>query len=88
MVLLQASVIQDEFLENPQILFIHPRLIEETDRSHGVRDLDMLLSAIGKPRPNFENRDLYPNLFCMVTALLEPLIHNYPFVNSNKPTGA
>ena len=48
------------FLSAEQILFIHARLVEETGGSHGVRDLDMLLSAIGRPQASFDHQDLYP----------------------------
>jgi len=46
-----------------QALFIHARLIEETGGTHGVRDLNMLLSALGRPQASFDAKDLIPNLF-------------------------
>ena len=76
------------FLSAEQILFIHARLIEETGGSHGVRDLNMLLSAIGRPQASFDNQALYPDLFSKAAALLESLIRNHPFVDGNKRTGA
>jgi death-on-curing protein len=76
------------FLSAEQILFIHARLVEETGGSHGIRDLDMLLSAIGRPQASFDNQDLNPDLFSKVAALMESLIRNHPFVDGNKRTGA
>ena len=76
-----------KFLSAEQILFIHARLIEETGGSHGVRDLNMLLSAMGRPQASFDNQDLYPNLFSKAAALMESLIRNHPFVDGNKRTG-
>jgi death-on-curing protein len=76
------------FLSAEQILFIHARLVEVTGGSHGVRDFDMLMSAIGRPMASFDNQDLYPNLFSKVAALMESLIRNHPFVDGNKRTGA
>ena len=76
------------FLSAEQILFIHSRLVEETGGSHGVRDLNMLLSAIGRPQASFDNQDLYPDLFSKAAALMESLIRNHPFVDGNKRTGA
>ena len=32
-----------------QLLFLHARLVDETGGSHSVRDLNMLLSALGRP---------------------------------------
>jgi death-on-curing protein len=60
-----------DFLSAEQILFIHARLIEETGGSHGVRDLNLLLSPIGRPQSNFGGQDLYPDLFSKAAAWME-----------------
>ena len=75
------------YLSAEQILFIHARLIEATGGSHGVRDLGMLLSAIGRPQASFDDQDLYADLFSKAAALMESLIRNHPFVDGNKRTG-
>ena len=75
------------YLSAEQILFIHARLIEETGGIHGVRDLGMLLSAIGRPQVSFDDQDLYSDLFRKTAALMESLIRNHPFVDGNKRTG-
>jgi len=76
------------YLSVEQVLFIHARLIESTGGEHGVRDLDILLSAIGRPYASFDQQDLYPDLFSKTAALMESLIPNHPFVDGNKRTGA
>jgi death-on-curing protein len=76
------------YLTAEQILFIHARLIAETGGSHGVRDLGMLLSALGRPQASFDDQDRYPDLFSKAAALMESLIRNHPFVDGNKRTGA
>ena len=76
-----------EYLTAEQVLFIHARLIEETGGSHGVRDLDMLLSALGRAQASFDEQDLYPDLFSKTAALMDSLIRNHPFVDDNKRTG-
>ena len=76
------------YLSAEQILFIHARLIEETGGRHGVRDLSMLLSALGRPQASFDDQDLYPDLFSKAAALMDSLIRNHPFVDGNKRTGA
>jgi death-on-curing protein len=75
------------YLSAAQILFIHARLIEETGGSHGVLDLGMLLSAIGRPQSSFDDQELYADLFSKAAALMESLIRNHPFVDGNKRTG-
>jgi death-on-curing protein len=75
------------FLTTEQVLFLHARLIDETGGSHGVRDLGLLLSAVGRPQASFEGQDLYPDLFSKAAALLDSLIRNHPFIDGNKRTG-
>jgi death-on-curing protein len=74
------------FLTAEQVLFIHSRLIDETGGSHGIRDLGMLLSAIGRPQAMYQEKDLYPNLFMKAAALMDSLVRNHPFIDGNKRT--
>jgi death-on-curing protein len=76
-----------DFLSAEQILFIHARLIEETGGSHGVRDLNGLLAAVGRPQGSFDDQELYPDLFSKAAALMDSLIRNHPFTDGNKRTG-
>lgn len=75
------------YLTAEQILFLHARLVAETGGSHGVRDINMLLSALGRPQASFDDRDLYPDLYHKAAALMDSLIRNHPFVGGNKRTG-
>jgi death-on-curing protein len=74
------------FLTPEQVLFIHSRLIDETGGSHGVRDLGMLLSALGRPQAAYQQEDLYPDNFSKVAALMDSLVLNHPFIDGNKRT--
>jgi death-on-curing protein len=75
------------YLTAEQVLFLHARIIAETRGSQGVRDLKMLLSALGRLQASFEQRDLYPDLFTKAAVLMDSLIRNHPFVDGNKRTG-
>ena len=75
------------YLSPEQLLFLHARLIDETGGSQGVRDLNMLLSALGRPGASYDNRDLYPDIYTKVAALMDSLIRNHPFLDGNKRTG-
>lgn len=75
-----------QYLTPEQALFIHNRLIQETGGIHGVRDVSMLLSALGRPQATFDKRPLYPDLFSQAAALLDSLIRNHPFLDGNKRT--
>ncbi len=75
------------YLTVEQVLFIHMRLIVETGGSAGVRDLDVLASAVCRPQASFGGQDLYPTIFDKAAALLDSLIGNHPFVDGNKRVG-
>ncbi len=75
-----------QYLLPEQVLFLHSRLIAETGGAHGVRDLGMLLSAIGRPQTTFDHHELYPDLFTKAAALMDSLVRNHPFVDGNKRT--
>lgn len=53
----------------------------------GIRDLGILLSAVGRPQASYGDQDLYPDLFSKAAALMESLIRNHPFIDGNKRTG-
>lgn len=74
------------YLTPEQVLFLHSRLISETGGSHGVRDLGMLLSALGRPQASFDGKDLYPDIFSKSAALMDSLVRNHPFIDGNKRT--
>ena len=73
-------------LSPEQVLFIHSRLIAETGGIDGVRDLDMLLSVLGRPQTTFDDKELYPGLFTKTAALMDSLVRNHSFVDGNKRT--
>ena len=75
------------YLTHEQVLFLHAQLVSETGGSHGVRDLSLLLSALGRPQASFDDLDLYPDIFAKAAALMDLLIRNHPFVDGNKRTG-
>lgn len=75
------------YLTVEQVLFLHARLTAETGGSHAVRDLGLLLSALGGPRAGLEDRQLYPDIFTKAAALMDSLIRNHPFIDGNKRTG-
>ena len=72
------------YLTPEQVLFIHSRLVQETGGAYGIRDLSMLLSALGRPQATFDEHDLYGDLFSKAAALMDSLIRNHPFVDGNK----
>lgn len=74
-------------LTEEEVLYLHHRLIEETGGSHGVRDLNLLLSAIQTPISGFGDEEFYPSLFEKAAVLMRSIVQNHPFVDGNKRTG-
>ena len=69
-----------------EVVAIHFRVTEKTGGSQGVRDWDLLASALGRPQATFGGEDLYPDLFLKAAALVQSLSSNHPFVDGNKRT--
>jgi len=65
---------------------IHEILIEKFGGSKGIRDRDILESAINRPYQTFDQKDLYPLPIDKAAAIFESLISNHPFVDGNKRT--
>lgn len=74
------------YLTVAQVLFIHDRMVKLFGGSHGVRDLGLVESAVGRPQSSFGGEDLYPDIFSKAAALLQSLLKNHPFVDGNKRT--
>lgn len=49
-------------LSKKQILMLHTQLIQQTGGSDGVRDYNLLDSALETPFQSFGGEDLYPTL--------------------------
>ena len=69
-----------------EIVALHFSITEKTGGSQGVRDWDLLSSALGRPQATFGGEDLYPNIFLKAAALIQSLSSNHPFVDGNKRT--
>ena len=75
-----------EYLTAEDTLLLHHLAVEETGGSHGLRDLGLLESAIGRPKATLAGKDLYPTIFEKAAVLCHSLIKNHPFVDGNKRT--
>lgn len=69
-----------------EVLAIHLYLLQETGGQSGIRDLNLLQSALARPKASFGGKDLYPSIWLKVAALVQSLILNHPFVDGNKRT--
>lgn len=70
-----------------QVIAIHDSLIEATGGTHGLRDLNLLEAAIGRPHAGGIDDEFFPTIFDKAAALLHALITAHPFIDGNKRTG-
>lgn len=61
-------------------------MVKRFGGSHGVRDLGLIESAVGRPKATFDGTDLYPDIFTKAAALMHSLLKNHAFVDGNKRT--
>lgn len=69
------------------VLNIHEFLINKFGGSHGIRDKNLLKSAIARPFQTFDKEDLYKTHVEKAAALIESIVTNHPFIDGNKRTG-
>lgn len=74
------------YLSLDDVLIIHTDQIERYGGSHGIRDINLLESALFRPQSSFGGEDLYPNFFDKATVLVHSLLLNHAFVDGNKRT--
>ena len=74
-------------LSKEQILMLHSQLIEEYGGSDGVRDYNLLDSALENPFQSFGREELYPTLQAKAARLGYGLIKNHCMIDGNKRIG-
>lgn len=70
-----------------EVLEIHAILIERFGGSDGVRDKELLDSALNRPYQTFDGQELYPTPIDKAAAIIESIVKNHPFTDGNKRTG-
>lgn len=74
------------YLTLDEVLAIHHKEVEKFGGSHGIRELNLLDSALHRPQASFMGEDLYPTLFHKAAALMHSILLNHPFIDANKRT--
>lgn len=70
-----------------KVLLLHKLMTEETGGSVGVRDYNLLDSALENAYATFDNKELYPTKEEKGARLGFSLISNHAFVDGNKRIG-
>ncbi|HSX49030.1 MAG TPA: type II toxin-antitoxin system death-on-curing family toxin [Candidatus Saccharimonadales bacterium] len=74
------------FLILDEVVAIQYDQVRRYGGSYGIRDLNLLISAVERSKATFGGFDLYPDLFSKAAALLHSIVLNHPFVDGNKRT--
>lgn len=76
------------FLSFSEVLMLHEYQIEHFGGASGLRDINLLKSALGMPSATFGGDYLHSTICEMAAAYLFHLVENHPFVDGNKRVGA
>ncbi len=66
---------------------IHEILIEKFGGTKGIRNIELLESALFRPFHTFDKNDLYKSPIEKAAALIQSLLINHPFLDGNKRIG-
>lgn len=75
-----------KYLSEAEIIAINEEMVAKFGGIHGVRDLGLLQSAVGRPQLSVALKDAYHSIFDKAAALLHSIINNHPFLDGNKRT--
>lgn len=62
-------------------------LIERSGGSHGVRNVDIIDSAVAQPQMTFDGVDLHVDIVAKAAALCFSLVQGHGFIDGNKRVG-
>jgi death-on-curing protein len=74
------------FLTLAEVIDIHADQIERYGGSHGVRDMNLLSSAVATPSAAFGGDYLHADIYEMAAAYAFHIAQNHPFIDGNKRT--
>jgi death on curing protein len=76
-----------EFITLSEVVEIHQNQISLYGGAKGIRDINLLSSALAVPQSSFEGRFLCEDLFEMAAAYAYHICQNHPFIDGNKRVG-
>jgi death-on-curing protein len=76
-----------KYLTLEEVLEMHDAFIEKFGGLKGIRDANLLLSAIETPKAAIFGEELYPTVYDKAAIYLYNIVQNHPFNDGNKRTG-
>ncbi len=74
-------------IDSGDAIRIQEILIDRFGGSKGIRDINLLESALARPFQTFDKKDLYYTPIDKAAALIESILINHPFIDGNKRIG-
>lgn len=74
------------FLTLAEVVEIHTDQIQRYGGGEGIRDINLLISAVAMPYASFSDQFLHADIFEMAAAYAFHLSQNHPFIDGNKRT--
>lgn len=74
-------------LSQEQIKCLHKKLLDATGGLDGIRDENMLESALSVAFQTFDGVELYPSTLSKIARIAYGLVANHPFTDGNKRIG-
>lgn len=75
-----------EFLTLAEAIEIHSDQLKHYGGSEGIRDINLLSSAVAMPYASFSGDFLHKDIYEMAAAYAFHICQNHPFVDGNKRT--
>jgi death on curing protein len=72
------------YLSTAEVIQLHDWVIQQSGGASGVRDVNLVDSAVHQPQATFAGQDLHPTLAEKAAALAFFLAKNHGFVDGNK----
>jgi death on curing protein len=80
-------LIEPIFLSLEEIILIHNDQLKRYGGLAGIRDIELLKSAISMPAIGFGKDYVHTDIYEMAAAYLYHIVRNHPFIDGNKRTG-
>ena len=77
-----------DWLTTADVLAIHDQLIAEHGGADGIRDINLLASALARPQQLFAYGQSEPDIAALAAAYAFGIAKNHAFVDGNKRTSA
>ncbi|MCC7203092.1 MAG: type II toxin-antitoxin system death-on-curing family toxin [Nitrospirae bacterium] len=74
------------FLTLAEVIEIHTDQINRYGGSQGIRDVNLLSSALAMPQASFHGEFLHNDIYKMAAAYAFHICQNHPFIDGNKRT--